>query len=986
MDPKNTYWKSLNQLNGSCEYKEFLYREFPENAWELTDEISRRHFVTIMGASMALAGLTGCRRPVEKIVPYSKAPEEIIPGIPLYYATTMPFGLHSYGLIVKSNEGRPTKIEGNPKHPSTQGTANTRIQAHILDLYDPDRAQRMVHKGQENNWANFVTNWQNAYPAMMQTNGKGLAILTPSMHGPTASRLEKQCKSVFPQATWVTYEPTSAENQIKGTRIATGRSLVPQFHLQNAKAILSIDSDFALTEGENLQYIKGFSEGRHVSSPQDRMNRLYVVENNHTLTGGLADHRKAVPAANIPAFVAQLGGTLAEMGINIPDLPVTPDPVVDPGWVQALCKDLVEHKGQSVIMLGYRHSPHLHALVLAINQALDNFDRTLTFCQPSDMIVPDRSQLDEFKTAVDKDEIKTLFILGGNPVYDMPGELNFGSLLQEIPETVYLASHENETAEQCTWVIPKTHFLEEWADTRSWDGTASIVQPLIDPLFAGHSALEMLDMIVNGRDRRPYEIIRETWRDLLVGTDFEKIWRKILFEGIWQNSAYPSVTPSLDRAAVRNGLRTIDFSPAALSGDRMELTLAADPAILDGRFTNNAWLQELPDTVTKLAWDNCLMISIHTAKELDLENENLVTVSAHSLQIELPVWIVPGHADYSATVYLGYGQSMAGRVGKDVGFDLYPWLKKNTFFVQDVTVKPTGRSYPLASTQDHASLEGRPLIREGTLSEYQQEPHFAKEMVEHPPAKNLWGNRDYDTGYQWGMVIDLNACVGCNACTMACQSENNIPVVGKIQVKKGREMHWIRVDRYFSGDIDDPQQSLQPVPCMHCETAPCEQVCPVAATVHDNEGLNVMTYNRCIGTRYCSNNCPYKVRRFNFFNYTGDMPELHKMIQNPDVTVRSRGVMEKCTYCLQRINAAKQKAQNEGRELRADEVKTACQQTCPADAITFGDIRNPDSQVSKLKNADRRYDMLSELNVRPRTSYLAKLRNPNPDLEQKNNS
>ncbi len=986
MDPKKTYWKSLNQLNGSSEYKEFLYREFPENAWELTDEISRRHFVTIMGASVALAGLTGCRRPVEKIVPYSKAPEQIIPGIPLYYATTMPFGLHSYGLIVKSNEGRPTKIEGNPKHPSTKGTANTRIQAHILDLYDPDRAQRIVHNGQEDNWANFVTNWQNAYPSMMQTKGKGLAILTSSMHGPTAKRLENQYKSVFPQAIWVTYEPTSAENQIKGAQLATGTPLVPQFHLQKARVILSIDSDFTLTEGENLQYIKGYSKGRHVNSPQDRMNRLYVVENNHTLTGGLADHRRALPAHHIPAFVAQMGTTLARMGIAIPELPASQNQVVDPDWVQALCKDLVENRGQSLIMLGYRHPPQLHALVLAINQALGNFDRTLTFHQLSDMIAPDRSQLDVLKTAIDNGQIKTLYILDGNPVYDMPGELNIGQLLQTVPESVYLASHENETAEQCTWVIPKTHFLEEWADTRSWDGTASIVQPLIDPLFAGHSSLEILDMIVNGSDRRPYEIIRETWRNFLTDADFEKMWRKILFDGIWQDSAYSPVTPSLDISAIKNALDAIDFTPVEFSADHMELTLSADPAVFDGRFANNAWLQELPDTVTKVAWDNCLMISIDTAKELNLENENVVTVSANGQQIDLPVWIVPGHADYSATVYLGYGRTKAGRVGNDIGFDLYPWLKTDSFFVQGVTLNHTGRSYPLASTQDHASLEGRPLVREGTLSEYQKKPHFAQEMVKHPPAKNLWGNRDYDTGYQWGMVIDLNACVGCNACTMACQSENNIPVVGKTQVKKGREMHWIRVDRYFTGDIDDPQTSLQPVPCMHCETAPCEQVCPVAATVHDNEGLNVMTYNRCIGTRYCSNNCPYKVRRFNFFNYTGDMPELHKMIQNPDVTVRSRGVMEKCTYCLQRINAAKQRAQNEGRELRDDEIKTACQQTCPADAITFGDIRNPESQVSKLKNADRRYDMLSELNVRPRTSYLAKLRNPNPDIQQKKNS
>jgi len=620
-------------------------------------------------------------------------------------------------------------------------------------------------------------------------------------------------------------------------------------------------------------------------------------------------------------------------------------------------------------------------MAMAINRHLDNINKTVSYREMPDAVLPSFTSIAGLNSAVQNKEINTLCILGGNPLYSSPADIDFSNILRNVEKTIHLSSHVDETSRKVNWHLPSAHFLESWGDARSADGTLSVIQPLIDPLLGGKSIMEVLNLLITGEDVRGYELVRNTWISVLNKADFENAWTKVLHDGVYNSTKSDGIVPDISLAGI-DRLIGGKNNPEKLSGNNLEIVFRSSPSVFDGRFANNGWLQEMPDQITKLSWDNAVLLSPQTAEELGLKNEDLVLIDYRERTIEMPVWILPGHADFSITITLGSGRTDAGRIGNYTGFNAYVLRTSDKpDFDTGARIKKTGKTYPLANTQDHGSMEGRPLVREADIEEYRKHPDFAPEMVEHPPLKSLWDEHSYKTGYQWGMTIDLNACTGCNACVIACQSENNIPIVGKEQVKNGREMHWIRLDRYFSGEVDDPEMTYQPVTCQHCENAPCEQVCPVAATVHDEEGLNVMAYNRCIGTRYCSNNCPYKVRRFNFFNYTHEYPEIIKMVQNPDVTVRSRGVMEKCTFCTQRINAAKISAKNKGEKLKDGDVITACQQTCPADAIMFGDINNPDSKVSELKKNNRNYTMLAELNVQTRLTYLAKIRNPNPALK-----
>jgi molybdopterin-containing oxidoreductase family iron-sulfur binding subunit len=582
---------------------------------------------------------------------------------------------------------------------------------------------------------------------------------------------------------------------------------------------------------------------------------------------------------------------------------------------------------------------------------------------------------------MEEGKISTLIILGGNPVYNAPSDFNFSDVLENVPNSVHLSPGFDETSYKTTWHIPQSHYLESWGDCRATDGTLSVIQPLIAPLYESHDNIEVLSLITSGIEKKSYDVVYENWKNYLQSGDFDQIWRRILHDGVLADNQMPIVTPSVNGNAINDYLQRNPIRVIVPDHNNFEINFNVAPAVYDGRFANNGWLQELPDTISKLAWDNAAFMSQKTADHLGVKNEDVIVLTLEEREMALPVWILPGQAHFTISVAVGYGRTRAGRVGDNVGSSAYTIRSQQSFNVGlGLTVRKTLDTYPLANTQDHGSMEGRPLVREATLEEYSSNPNFAEEMVKHFPLVSLWDEYSYDEGYQWGMSIDLNACTGCNACTVACQSENNIPIVGKEQVKNGREMHWIRLDRYFAGDLDNPEMVHQPVACQHCEMAPCEQVCPVAATVHDDEGLNVMTYNRCIGTRYCSNNCPFKVRRFNFFNYTKDLPEIVHMVQNPDVTIRSRGVMEKCTYCIQRINVVKITAKNENRTVKDGDIQTACQQACPSEAISFGNINDPKSQVVALKQNNRTYDMLAELNIKPRTSYLAKLRNPNPEL------
>ncbi|MGH9341778.1 MAG: TAT-variant-translocated molybdopterin oxidoreductase [Acidobacteriota bacterium] len=972
------YWRSLERLLDSPAFPGQREDEFPEGASYPPDGISRRSWFRLMGASMALAGLATCRRPEEAIVPYVNAPENVIPGIPRQYATTMPWGTSAYGLLVESHEGRPTKIEGNPLHPSSRGAANSWMQASILGLYDPDRLRNvnsLAQAGQaaEATWQDFADFWNQSSQELEASGGQGLAVIAEAYSSPTMARLVARFRQRFPNARWVTYEPAGDDNIYEGLRRAAGQAYRPVYHLERTSTILALDSDFLLTESENIANTRGFAAGRKVDGESDGMSRLYVVESSLSLTGANADHRLRLQSRSIPILLAALAQRL---GVNLEGglaqaAAALPDPELQ-GKLDLIADDLASSGGRSVLLAGRRQPPQVHALVFALNQALGAIGETVTLHELRDAEWGNTSDLASLAVEMGQGSISTLVVLGANPVYTAPVDLDFATVLEKVPNRIHLGSHLDETSEMAQWRLPQSHFLESWGDARAADGTLSVIQPLIAPLFDSRSSVELLAVLNGNPESNGYDLVRQTWQEgLLSGEDFESRWRKVLHDGVLEDSALPPVSAAF-------GAGPAGAEPIVQT-DGLEVDFHLSPSLYDGRFANNGWLQELPDPVTKLTWDNAALVSPTTAEALEVKSGDIISLTCRGRKIEAPVWIHPGQADGSISLALGYGRSSAGVVGSGVGFDAYQLRHSEVpYFDGSLQVEKTGNHYDFSQTQEHWSVEGRPLVREASLDEYRSRPGFASEPDAELHGESLWDEREYTEGYQWGMAIDLGGCVGCNACVVACQSENNIPIVGKEQVRNGREMQWLRVDRYYSGDIENPQAVFQPVPCMQCENAPCEQVCPVAATVHDREGINAMVYNRCIGTRYCSNNCPYKVRRFNFFNYTKDTPELVQMAMNPDVTVRSRGVMEKCTYCIQRINESKIAARRENRLVEDGEIKTACQQTCPTNAIVFGNINDLNSEVSKVKKNNRNYVLLPELHNRPRTSYLAKIRNPNP--------
>ncbi len=976
------WWRSLQQLHDDPEYRKFADSEFPDDGDKKEINLSRRSFLSVMGASLALAGFTGCRRPVEKIVPYVDAPEKLVLGEPEYYATTMPFSTSAYGVIVTSVEGRPIKIEGNDLHPSTKGKSNSFIQSSILNLYDPDRSKETRHNNEVSSFNEFVTSWNEIKTEYDGNGGEGLAVLCEESTSPTLARLKKEISRKYPKIQWVVFDSVSDENIYHGIELATGKSLSPVHSFEKAKVIVALDADPLATDSENVSNALGFARGRKVSSPTDSMNRLYVAEPGYSITGAMADHRFRVPSKHILEFAIGIGEELEALGLKVPALrgyKRLKTNSCNRDWMKAIAGDLVKNLGESLVVAGRRQDPAVHALITTINHALGNTGKTLKFVSGNDIQVSDRKSFASLVKDMDGGKISTLFIIGGDPVSNAPADVDLTTALSKVKNAIHLGHQKNQTAKVCGWHINRTHYLESWGDCRAADGTVSVVQPMIEPLFYGKSEIELLNLVVTGEFKPGYELVRETWAGLVKGVPFESGWEKVLHDGILENRS-----PRFESFRIRENevAGYIDkYSPDR--GEGTEVIFIADYSVYDGRFGNNGWMQELPDPLTKLVWDNAALMSTNTAKNHDLKNGDLISIALNGKSLEIPIFVIPGHTDDVITLPLGYGQKEFGRVADGVGFAVESIRTlDNMHFASGVKITPLKKKHTLASTQNHGSMEGRPLIREGTLEHYRHDPKFAGHAVHVPDLQSLWNEHKYDKGYQWGMSIDLNACIGCGACIVACQSENNIPIVGKENADYGREMHWMRLDRYFGGSEENPQVGFQPVACHHCEMAPCEQVCPVAATVHDAEGINLMTYNRCIGTRYCSNNCAYKVRRFNFFNYTNKFPELIKMAQNPDVTVRSRGVMEKCTYCLQRLNRAKRTAKLEGRQLRDGEVKTACQQSCPVEAIHFGNILDKNSEIVKAKQADRTYEMLAEFNFRPRTSYQARLRNPNPALKE----
>ncbi len=975
-------WRSLDELAGSPEYQKHVEQEFPDLAEAITDSVSRRKFMGLMGATVALSGLVGCRRPLVKILPYARMPEEILPGVPVEYASVHPFQGIGHPVVVEAHEGRPVKLEGNASHPASGGATSLHTQASILDLYDPERIKVPQENGHESSWTAFET-WAASRTGQLRTRGgRGLRILAQSLDSPSLAAMRSELEAAYPEAVWHTYEPWNRDQVVLGSLIAFKRPLRTQLALEQADVVLALDSDFLFNQPDSVRNARAFAGRRKLRDTKD-MNRLYAVEPTYTVTGSMADNRLRLEHSRIATFARGVAaGIAAQVGSSMPITAATGLSDEETRWVAAVAKDLASHRGRAVVVVGSGQPAVVHALAHAMNEMLGSVGTVVRYTEEPTAAEQTRSLVD-LVDAMQRGTVDTLIVLGGNPVFDAPANLDFAARLESVPNRVYLGLAPNETSEKCGWVLPGTHYLEAWGDARSWDGTLSIQQPLIAPLYEGRSELELLALLAGRSEREGHAIVLETHRLLGGNADFDARWRRSVHDGLVAGSAYPEVPASVDAAAVGRAVGGQDAPRATAQG--FEVVFRPDNSVYDGRFTGNGWMQELPDNITKLTWDNAAILSPKAARELGVATEDLVTLNFGDRSLTLVAYVLPGQAEYVITLPLGYGRTVAGEVGTGTGFNVYTVRTTTTLHAATgVTVAKAGGTYKLATTQDHHATEFRALAREADLDHYREHPDFPQHMEEHPPLKDIYIDREWQLteGYQWGMSIDLTTCIGCNACSIACQSENNIAIVGKEQVGRGREMHWIRIDRYFSGeDEDNPSVASQPVPCMQCENAPCESVCPVAATVHSDEGLNDMVYNRCIGTRYCNNNCPYKVRRFNYFDWNDKMPESEKMAKNPDVTVRMRGVMEKCTYCTQRISRAKITAKNDGRTVRDGEIQTACQQVCPTGSIVFGNINDAESEVAKLKAEDRNYAMLAFLNTRPRTTYLAKVRNPNHELE-----
>ncbi len=964
------FWRSLEEAAAAPEFEKYLHREFPSQLAVWDDPVGRRRFLKLMAASLSLAGVTGCTRsPEEQIVPYVRSPEGIVPGQPQYYATAMPRGGYGYGVLVESHMGRPTKIEGNPEHPISQGGTDVFMQASILGLYDPDRSQTILHCGAIQTWNTFVKTMAAEMETFRKSKGAGLRILTGAVTSPTlATQLSELLKS-FPEARWHTFEPAAPEAVHAGARLSFGQVVDTVFHFSKAQVVVSLDCDFLSALPGSLRYARDFIASRRVATNNASMNRLYVAETTPTITGAMADHRIALNTVQVEILAEHI---LRQIKSDSPIAGSSDTAAIPAPWLTALINDLRQNQKTGLVCVGPGQSARVQSLVHAINEELGNVGRTITYHKPVTVEPPHaNSTLHDLVTEMGAGHVQALIILGGNPVYNSPGALEFASQLKHVRLKVHLSEFQDETSSLCDWHIPAQHYLESWGDIRAIDGTASIIQPLIAPLYNGKSPHDILSVMLGQPGRSAYEIVQETWKKRLGPDDFTKRWRKAIHDGVVDDTQSEVVDITMQAATDRTTKPAVDQS--------WEIDFRPDPATWDGQFANNGWLQELPRPLSKITWDNMAAISPASAEKLNVSRGDLLEITIGGRVVSAPVWIMPGQADNCLSLTFGYGRTRSGQIGTGLGYNAFSILPADGNWTQDGTVRKTVGHQILATTQNHHSMEGRDIVRVTTLGDVQNSRPTAADL--HAEAvPSFYPGFQYE-GNAWGMVIDQTACIGCNACVVACQAENNIPVVGKEQVAVGREMHWLRIDRYYHGQLDNPEIYFQPMMCVHCEEAPCEVVCPVAATVHDSEGTSNMIYNRCVGTRYCSNNCPYKVRRFNFLQFSDETTASLKLQRNPEVTVRSRGVMEKCSYCIQRISAARIDAKVEHLPLVPDgAVVTACQQACPTRAITFGNLAHDDSQVRKLKSSPLNYGVLGELKTLPRTTYLARVINSHPSL------
>ncbi len=996
------FWRTLAEKNGA-KLDDLVGDEFMSRLSEPLDAIERRSFLKLMGASLALAGMAGCtRQPAEQILPYVRQPEGLVPGRPLYFATAMTLSGRATGLVVESHEGRPTKIEGNPSHPASLGATDLYAQAALLDLYDPDRMQTLTHVGEILPWSAFIGAMRTVAMTQQASKGAGLRILTETITSPTLAAQMADILARFPAALWHQWDPASDMNAAAGLRMAAGSDVSVHYNVERTAVIVALDADFFSCGGGHLRYAREFARRRRPEGPGCR---LYAAEAMPTSIGGKADHRLPLKPSQIETLARALAADLGVPG-------VTRGAALSAetqSWITAVRDDLTAHRGASIVVAGEGQPPVVHALAHAINAALGNAGQTVLYTEPIEARPVDQVQsIRALAAAMAAGQVDTLIVIGGNPVYSAPADLQFAEQMNKVRLRVHLSLHSNETSAISHWQIPEAHFLEAWSDARAFDGTVSIVQPLIAPLYGGRSTHEVLATLSDRPEQSGYQIVREYWqsggsktqdppyvrrpglapktRPSVSDADFETFWRRSVHDGVMANTALPT------RTITTTGAAAAFAAPPASSRSGIEIAFRPDPTIYDGRFNNNGWLQELPKPITHLTWDNAVLVSPatmvriggtatpdFTGGERGQIHGSVVEIRHGGRTVRGAMFPVAGLPDNVATLHLGYGRTRTGHVGSERGFNAGALRTSDAMaFATGAEISLTGDTFPLACVQYHHLVEGRDLIRAVPRAELAALKKDQNEMPTLWPV--LTAEQANAGGYKWGMSIDINACNGCNACVVACQAENNIPVIGKVEVMRGREMHWLRVDTYHQGDVESPKTYFQPVPCMHCETAPCEPVCPVGATVHSSEGLNDMVYNRCVGTRYCSNNCPYKVRRFNFLQYQDwETPSL-KLGRNPDVTVRSRGVMEKCTYCVQRISAARIAAEKEGRRIQDGEVTSACQSVCPTEAIVFGDLNDPNSRVSKLKAEARDYALLHELNTRPRTTYLAAITESNPAL------
>ncbi|MCC6409009.1 MAG: 4Fe-4S dicluster domain-containing protein [Planctomycetes bacterium] len=970
---------------------------------------SRRRMLQVMGASLALASASSCRWEAEEILPFQKRPEGRIPGSTRRFATALECGGFASSLLVTSYDGRPIKIEGNPLHALDRGACSARSQAAVLDLYDPDHSRGLVQKFESvaypRTWKEFDPFFAGVLAAQRAKGGAGLRVVAEPSSSATLAALRTRFAAAFPQAKWVAWEAISRTSELAGARLAFGKPVRTLPRVEAARTLVALDCDLFGEHPAALANARAFAK-RHDPSLPDVL-RVWAAECTPTSVGAVADHRLALRVEQVlPLMLALEQRVHAKLGVKVDAALQPSSPAPSGGFLAAadvasfldhLADELLQHRGESLLVVGRRQPAAVHALAHRLNAVLGNAGRTVVYVDEPEGDRPEpATALAELVREMDGGAVECLVVLGTNPVYDAPADVDFRRALRKVPLSIHLGDYRHETGRACTWHLPRAHMLESWGDAVSWDGARCTTQPLIDPIFPRRTPLELTAQMIG-----EVATARDLVRAAVSPNASDAEWQRTLHDGFVANSAPATSVPVVARFDVPGVQpRALEVEPA---NGKLELVLAPDPRVYDGRSANNSWLQETPDSLTKMTWGNAAFFAPATAKALGVKDATLVKLKVGARELECAACVVPGQATGAVTLYLGYGRTAAGVVGgleeesvETVGFDAYRLRTAATLETAlDLTVEATGRAYPLARTTDPAvedaiGEKGREerlheLLRETTLAHHVANPHGEAHEGHHPALESLWEHAE-PGAVRWGMAIDLNSCIGCNACAVACQAENNVPVVGREQVMRGREMAWIRIDRYFTGSEDAPKVRFQPLTCQHCESAPCEQVCPVAATTHSAEGLNDMVYNRCIGTRYCANNCPFKVRRFNFFNYHKQVDaagsEVQRMLYNPEVTIRHRGVMEKCTFCVQRIQAAKIRAKNEGRTLADGEVVSACAQTCPTEAIVFGDLADPKSRVARLHGEGRAYKMLAELNIRPRTAYLAKVNNPNPASSQ----